>query len=650
MNKLLLACASLTLSQAAVADDVDVLHYRIAATIEDERIVESVTVTARAAKKVRKLELRLASSMTVRSCRLRDFDVPFEHSGWDLVVDLSANGGFKGELLLTFEVEGAPYNKQSSGHVRTVISKEHAYVRSQYAWYPRRADDLAKYETEITVPSAWRVRTAGRFIGTDADGERTKWTYSQEDPCRNIGLVAGPYEQVTSAPGHGVALDAFVYAGHEAAAKSLLTTASKAIELYGERFGAMTEEAFTLVEMPEAFGSGSGYGEVGYALIGTGAFENTDGAAWAEGLVAHEVAHTWWGREVVFSDFANEMLATYSDWRYREHVHGAEAARAERLRSVKKVARVAEERGLVALDEIRGWGSGTDSAVYTACAYDKGAMLLCMLEREMGRKAFDAALAKFFAKHRGEVVGYAELKKSLNRKFFERWEGPALPRLSVEHEVEAKGSKHRVSGKLRQEGTPKPFRMDVTVRAVRGEQAYDHEVSLKKAEASFQFTCPFEPEDLVIDPERQLICATQTEVDIEALTKAIFEVANSPKASDSARLEKTIANIRRVLAAGPDSESHYYTALGRCLFRLGKNDEAKEAFQTALKGGAGGPFHRAWVHLRLGCVADLEGDRDAAKAWYEKVLAASDAKSHDFQKQLAKRFLEKGYRGYAKDG
>jgi len=52
-------------------------------------------------------------------------------------------------------------------------------------------------------------------------------------------------------------------------------------------------------------------------------------------------------------------------------------------------------------------------------------MLLCMLEREMGRKAFDAALAKFFFSHRGKVVGYAELKKSLgskHKKFCEQWE------------------------------------------------------------------------------------------------------------------------------------------------------------------------------------------------------------------------------------
>ena len=133
-------------------------------------------------------------------------------------------------------------------------------------------------------------------------------------------------------------------------------------------------------------------------------------------------------------------------------------------------------------------------------------------------------------------------------------------------------------------------------------------------------------------------------------TKAIFAVANNPKASDPSQLRMTIANIHKVIASEPESESVYHTALGRCYFRLGELEQAQKEFSLALVGGAGGPFHRAWIHLRLGCIADIEGDHAAAEAYYTQVLGSADARNHDYQKQLAERFTKKPYRGYAKNG
>jgi tetratricopeptide (TPR) repeat protein len=90
-----------------------------------------------------------------------------------------------------------------------------------------------------------------------------------------------------------------------------------------------------------------------------------------------------------------------------------------------------------------------------------------------------------------------------------------------------------------------------------------------------------------------------------------------------------------------------HTGIGRCQFRLGNFDDARREFQTALLLGAGGPFHRSWIQLRLGCIADLAGDRDAALEHYAR---AQDDGASKFVADLAKRFAQKPYRGYAKDG
>jgi len=646
------SCAMLALGLGAYGQEIDVVSYRIDATIESDHLTETVTLEAIAKGAARKLELKLAGSVELLSCRLGEQDVPFEHTGSDLVLDLESASAPKGEFSLVFELKGSPYNNQRGKFIRTVISEKNAYIRSQYDWYPRKEDDEALFVTRITLRKDWMVRTAGSLQDVSDSGERRTWTFVVDEPCRDIGLAAGAYELVERKTGSGLELDALVLEEHVAAAEILLDTASEAIEFYSTLLQPLSEGRYSLVEMPAAFGAGSGYGEVGYALIGSGAFESAEVAPWAASLVAHEVSHTWWGSEVRFSDFASEMLATYTTLRYLEASGGEEAARVQRQRFVNRIVKAATQSDLVALDTIEGWGGNTDPAVYAVCAYDKAAMLMHMLEEKMGRKSFDKVLRKLFEKNQGQTVAYRDVKKSLggsrHKSLFSQWEAPDIPELSEEHEVKATGASFAVKGALRQTGTPKPLELSVTLRAIADGQTYDKVVQLKKAEASFKFSCPFEPDQIVIDPDFHLVRDLAGLVDIDALTDAIFKVANSPGNGDPAQLKSTIQKIRRVIAAGPKDESVYHTAFGRCLFRLGELDEARAEFETALKGGAGGPFHRAWIHLRLGCISDLEGDRPTAVKFYEKALAA-DAR-YETQRKMAERFLKSAYRGHSKDG
>lgn len=645
---------ALALSPPAWSEEVDVVSYTIDAVIEDERIVETVEMAVSSRKAVRELELQLASSVELRSCTWDGKDVPFQRSNWDLTLDLRAAGSPQGEFTIRFELDGQPHNFQRKKFLRTVISPEHAHIRSQYAWYPRRVDDMARYDTRLSVRKDWVARTAGDLQGTEESGDRVVWHYRLEKPTQDIGLAAGPYSSVERSTESGLELNALVFEGHEEGAKILLDVAEQSIGFFTSLFGPMSEGHFTLVEMPPAFGAGSGYGETGYALIGSGAFENAADAPWAKSLIVHEVSHTWWGREVAFSDFGSEMLATYSTMRFNEAFGGADTARDERKKFVKRVGSTAARTGLMSLDAIEGFGGGADPAVYSVCAYDKAALLLHALELERGRGAFDQALGELFETSRDQTLSYAEVKKRLpdsrSKWVFAQWAKGEIPEVSVESKVTKSGASYSIKGTLLQEGTTKPFRMQITLRATSGDQFVDHVVKVKQAQTTFKFKCDFEPEALLIDPEFHYAIAQANDVDIEALTPAIFRVANNPKEADPAALRQTVDDARRVIASGQADEAVYHTAIGRCRFRLGEFEEARKEFDLAMKGGAGGPFHRAWIELRRGCMADVEKDRKMAKIQYEKVLAFSDSSSHDFQKKLARRFLEKAYRGHEVDG
>jgi len=79
---------------------------------------------------------------------------------------------------------------------------------------------------------------------------------------------------------------------------------------------------------------------------------------------------------------------------------------------------------------------------------------------------------------------------------------------------------------------------------------------------------------------------------------------------------------------------------------MGQFKAARAAFKEALRLGAGGPFHRAWIYLRLGNMADVDGDRELAKKNYK--LATEQGARYRAARRAA-GYMEKKYRGYDKD-
>ncbi|MHC4492594.1 MAG: tetratricopeptide repeat protein, partial [Planctomycetota bacterium] len=418
---------------------------------------------------------------------------------------------------------------------------------------------------------------------------------------------------------------------------------------YGARLGPLERPRLTLVKMPEAYGPTSGYCEDGYILVGRRPFERENDLA----LVAHEVGHTWWAHEIAFSDFTAELLTSYVTLGFLEAELGGDAALQKRREAIRSVLSCAEAGKAISMLDLRGFGGSHDPQTYQAHAYDKGMMILVMLEDALGRKKLDAILAGIVEAHRGELYDYRKLRGDLMkrggavaRRLLTHWEEPGLPTLEVTY----KARKGKVKGTLSQTGTRRSFQMDVTVRALCGEKHTDTTVKLRGRKAAFALTAPAEPDAVVIDPEYRVL-AKRVSAGVldpdEARTKAFNEVVNNPGLTDRATLERTIATLRKLVEAGAGGhEGQCYTGIGRCLFRLGKLDEAEEALEKALKARVS-PFHRQWTYLRLGCIADLRKKRSEAQEHYRKTVAI---KPGAFTAGKARRFLERPYRGHEKDG
>jgi aminopeptidase N len=128
-----------------------------------------------------------------------------------------------------------------------------------------------------------------------------------------------------------------------------------------------------------------------------------------EGVVAHELAHQWFGdlltcygwREL----WLNEGFATYWTDRWMAHAHGEAYAAHRRRRSFQ--AALDTPRPMAA----RSWSKVDD--VPNTAVYTRGSTVLHMLDVALGREAFDAAMRRYVTEHADRLVETEDLRRVL---------------------------------------------------------------------------------------------------------------------------------------------------------------------------------------------------------------------------------------------
>ncbi|MFM7911424.1 MAG: M1 family aminopeptidase, partial [Bacteroidota bacterium] len=126
--------------------------------------------------------------------------------------------------------------------------------------------------------------------------------------------------------------------------------------------------------------------------------ELVDGSA--EGTVAHEMFHHWFGDQVTCESWSNlslnESFATYGTPLWYEHAYGREEADAALEGNLRDY--LAESRRKQ-VDLIRYYYEDNED-MFDRHSYAKGARVLHMLRNEIGDKAFFESLRLYLTKHR----------------------------------------------------------------------------------------------------------------------------------------------------------------------------------------------------------------------------------------------------------
>jgi aminopeptidase N len=313
------------------------------------------------------------------------------------------------------------------------------------SWYPcnDRPADKASYQISVTTPSAYQVVAGGRLLTRATRASTTTWVYEQSAPTSSylVGLSIGKYQTVLLGdPGLG----GIPQHGHIPA--HLLPEFSRdfarqpaMMDLFQELFGPFPFGEYAVVVTEEELDVP--VEAQGLSLFGA---NHVDGARGAERLVAHELAHQWFGNSVTVADWShiwlNEGFAKYAEWLWSErsggrtaHQHAAAAHRL--LSSQPQDLRLADPGRKLMFDDR---------------LYQRGGLVLHALRCALGDDAFFRMLHRWAGLHRGTTVTTAMFTAHVARftaepldELFTAWlHRTALPPLPTPQERMAERPAH----------------------------------------------------------------------------------------------------------------------------------------------------------------------------------------------------------------
>jgi aminopeptidase N len=467
--------------------------------------------------------------------------LPYSYKNGKLAVTLprALAYGEKTSLVVRFSQKtpktGMKFIDAAPGHPAQINT--YSWPEDAHHWFPCFDDPIDKVTDEViaTMPGDFKVLSNGRLAGVREDGtaETKTWHWSQDKPhpAYCIMLAAGPYEIVRDSLGD-LTVDSWVYPNDVADAPRSFRKTPRMIDFYNRTF----RFAYPWAKYDQVCvaGYGGGMEATTATILGQATIHDAraDQDFPSDSLVAHELAHMWWGDLVTERSWADvwlsESFATYSEYLFSRFDRGEEEGALNLEDKKDEYLREARDRyirPIVFNRYNRPWD------IMDGHSYPKGAAVLHMLRFVLGDEAFFRTLGRFlekFAFGNADTHDFMNCVKDTTGEnldwFFEQWiYKPGHPVFEVSTDWDETAKKLRLRVRQVQDfsrGIP-VFRTPVVIGIRTAGTTVSKRAWIDKADEVFEFPLSAKPLFVRFDEGNFLLKELRFKQTVEELVFAL---------------------------------------------------------------------------------------------------------------------------------
>jgi aminopeptidase N len=350
---------------------------------------------------------------TISAVQLDGEAVDYQHAGHELTITPKTAIAAGATFTVTARYQGSPkpyvhpaidlssgWNNDSG---TIYAANEPAGAAS---WYPVNdmPCDKATYRFTIRVPKGDTVAANGTLAETSTSGDQATYVWVSDDPIASylVTVGIGQFKIVKSEGPNGLPLRSYFETDIADQIAPKFERTGEMIALYNRLFGQYPFDAYGALVINQPLGYAMETQTL--SLFGVDMVNDDN----AEGVVAHELAHQWFGNAITIRQWddiwLNEGFATYAESLWVEETQGKSAANRER----------AGWHGFLNTRDFPPPSDPPAGDLFNPSVYLRGALALHAIRVKVGDEAFFEVLQTYYQRYQNATVTSANFIALVN--------------------------------------------------------------------------------------------------------------------------------------------------------------------------------------------------------------------------------------------
>jgi len=500
---------------------IDILHYNFSVKLSDstDRIEGQAKIKFKVIKETNTITLNLIKEgrdrkgMVVTGVFEGNQPRAFLHNDHLLKVSFDKNFSAGTEKEIEVIYSGIPIDGLIIGYNKF---KHRGFFADHWPdrarnWLPcvDHPADKATLDFLITAPDHFQVVANGVQVEEISLGNGQKLThYSETTPLPTKVMTMGAADFAVQLAGMVDCIPVYSWVYPEDKDKGFFdyAQATEILPFYIKNVGPYPYKKLANVQSKTRFGGLENAGAIFY-------YENSvTGTRTSESLLAHEIAHQWFGDMATEKEWAHiwlsEGFATYMTALYMENSHGKDTATKMMLQSRAQTIAYSKQRSRPVVDS-----SITNyMELLNPNSYQKAGWVLHMLRSQLGDSSFWKSVRTYYSRYAGKNANTEDLQKVFEEisgtnlsKFFKQWLYTAgQPKLEVIHKYEASKKLLTITITQLQE-TNFEFPLQIQINGNAEDGILTKSLPVKDKQTVFSIPLMEKPLKIVIDPNVRLL-------------------------------------------------------------------------------------------------------------------------------------------------